>query len=112
MTGPTSAIEQLHRRNFGTPAPQYAPPPVPVPIAEQRDRIPAHDSMWLRAAAYRAARVLPEAIGLLVQRELVAVAEMSVWAGRSGMAGRVAAEVMALPMPGSAAHDAAYTDTA
>jgi hypothetical protein len=73
--------------------------PVPRPPEVRGDAhgLALHERSRLRAAAHHARRVYPGALGELVARELHETAEFGYGPGRSGLAARLAAQVLAMP---------------
>lgn len=77
------------------------PPPSRAPKLDPPRSMTSQDKMELRAAAFRATRVLPPGIGGIVSRELLAWEEFGYMYGKGpdAVIHRVIQEVMALPMP-------------
>ncbi|GAC1542680.1 MAG: hypothetical protein NVS3B12_30860 [Acidimicrobiales bacterium] len=63
---------QGNRDNLDTPEPVYIDPPLPVPLAvKQQWEMATHEKAQVRAAALRATRLYPGAVGELISRELL-----------------------------------------
>lgn len=72
---------------------EHIRPEVPPTEMEQ------HAKTRLRGAAFRARKVHPGAVGLLVERELLAVAEFGYRMANGSLPLAVADEIMAAPLP-------------
>lgn len=73
-----------------------ASPAEPVDAAERMDH---HVRMKLRAAAFRATRVFPGAVGEMVSKELLSFEEFGLRLSRDGLVMRVVDQVMNSELP-------------
>lgn len=68
-------------------------------MTEPPERMDHHIRMKLRAAAFRAQRVYPGAVGQLISRELLAYEEFGIRLANDGIVMRAAADIMAAETP-------------
>jgi hypothetical protein len=73
------------------PVAPVAAPAVPTAAPERMDH---HERMKLRAAAFRAQRVYPGAVGEMLSRELLSFEEFGIRLSRDGLTMRVADQIM------------------
>lgn len=79
--------------------PAVAPVAVPTVPTAAAERMDHHVRMKVRAAAFRAQRVYPGAVGELLSRELLVWEELGVRLGSRGMIMRVVDQVMKAELP-------------
>ena len=86
-------------------APVDVPPPVAVPAVPTAaaERMDHHVRMKLRAAAFRATRVYPGAVGEMLSRELLSFEEFGLRLSRDGLMMRVVEQIMNAELPVAAA---------
>jgi hypothetical protein len=85
-----------------TPAPVYVPEPPRPPVGEQVPNAPTrmdhHERMRMRAAAWRATRLYPGPVGMVLQRELLCWEEFGYRLGSHGVIGALVDHVMKTPL--------------
>jgi hypothetical protein len=78
-----------------TPEPQYVEAvPVPVPVPDRPGPMTAAEKQRMRAAAFRATRVFPGAVGEWLSRELHSWAEFGYRLGPQALVRRLVDEVL------------------
>lgn len=84
-----------------TPAPVYVPgttPPKAVEIPGRPQPMDHHERMRMRAAAWRATRLYPGPVGMVLQRELLCWEEFGYRFGSHGVIGALVEHVMTTPL--------------
>lgn len=86
------------RSNFTTPEPVYTAPPRPATVDERRGwEMATHEKARLRAAALRAKRIYPGAVGELISRELLLWEELGQRLGSHGLIMRAVHDILTAP---------------
>lgn len=91
--------ETSARQGLTTPAPVYAAPlPEPTLIDKQAWEMSHHEKAKVRAAAHRATRLYPGAVGVLVSRELLSFEQFGLRLRGDGVMMQAVHDIMTAPM--------------
>lgn len=85
--------------NWTAPS-RLEPPPAGVSVAPTAPppRLDHHEKMKVRAAAFRATRIYPGAVGELLARELLSLEEFGFRFDKHGLTARLVDEIMKAPL--------------
>jgi len=88
------------RQGLTTDAPLYVvPPPAPTLLDRRVWEMEFHEKAQIRAAAFRATKLWPGAVGELISRELLSFEEFGQRLARGGHVMRAVRDILAAPLP-------------